>query len=66
MPDPVLWAMIVAMFLARLEFIVVVAGLIKLGKDARGLLSRQSGKQGRMTRIFPKKSRLSRSDQTRS
>jgi trk system potassium uptake protein TrkH len=66
MPDSALWAMIVAMFLGRLEFIVVVAGLVKLGKDARGLLPRQSGKQGPMTQISSKKSRHFQSDRTRS
>lgn len=66
MPDPALWAMIVAMFLGRLEFVVVFAALIKLGKDARGLLSRPSKKQSRMTRCFPQKFRLSRSVKTRS
>ncbi len=35
MPDGALWAEIIAMFLGRLEFIVVIVGLIKIGKDAR-------------------------------
>jgi len=35
MPDAALWAEILAMFLGRLEFIVVIIGLLKLGKDLR-------------------------------
>lgn len=35
MPDIALWAEILAMFLGRFEFIVLIVSLIKLGKDAR-------------------------------
>ncbi|MBN2719914.1 MAG: TrkH family potassium uptake protein [Proteobacteria bacterium] len=33
MPDSALWAEIVAMFLGRLEFIVVITSLLKIGRD---------------------------------
>ena len=39
MPDAALWAEILAMFLGRLEFIVVVVGLLKLGRDFRMLIT---------------------------
>jgi len=39
MPDLALWAEILAMFLGRFEFIVLIVSLIKLGKDARLLAS---------------------------
>ncbi|RJQ83635.1 MAG: TrkH family potassium uptake protein [Desulfobacteraceae bacterium] len=35
MPDAALWAEMLAMFLGRLEFIIVIVSLIKLVKDAR-------------------------------
>lgn len=35
MPEMALWAEILAMFLGRLEFLVVILSLIKLGKDVR-------------------------------
>ncbi|MBU0995183.1 MAG: TrkH family potassium uptake protein [Proteobacteria bacterium] len=35
MPDAVLWGEIIAMFLGRLEFIVVIVSLIKLTRDIR-------------------------------
>jgi len=35
MPDAALWAEIFAMFLGRLEFIVVIISLLKLGRDCR-------------------------------
>ena len=35
MPDAALWAEILAMFLGRLEFIVVIVSLLKLGRDCR-------------------------------
>ncbi len=35
MPDSALWAETLAMFLGRLEFIVVVVSLLKLGRDAQ-------------------------------
>lgn len=35
MPAAALWAEILAMFLGRLEFWVVIVGLVKLGRDAR-------------------------------
>lgn len=33
MPDGALWAEIFAMFFGRLEFIVVIISLLKIGKD---------------------------------
>lgn len=38
MPDATLWAETIAMFLGRLEFIVVFASLLKIGKDARRVM----------------------------
>lgn len=38
MADAALWAEIFAMFLGRLEFIIVIVSVIKLGKDARVLI----------------------------
>jgi trk system potassium uptake protein TrkH len=35
MPNVALWAEILAMFLGRLEFIVVIVSLLKLGTDGR-------------------------------
>jgi trk system potassium uptake protein TrkH len=40
MPDAALWAETLAMFLGRLEFVVVIVSLIKLGRDARRLMIR--------------------------
>jgi trk system potassium uptake protein len=40
MPDAVLWAETLAMFLGRLEFIVVIVSLLKLGKDSRLMKTR--------------------------
>jgi trk/ktr system potassium uptake protein len=40
MPDVALWAEIFGMFLGRLEFIVVIVSLLKLGKDSRLMLKR--------------------------
>ncbi len=40
MPDAALWAEILAMLLGRLEFIVVIVSLLKLGKDSRAALAR--------------------------
>ena len=40
MPDVCLWAEIFAMFLGRLEFIVVIVSLFKLGKDVKLMLKR--------------------------
>jgi trk system potassium uptake protein TrkH len=40
MSDAALWAEIFAMFLGRLEFIVVIVSLLKLGKDGRLMLTR--------------------------
>jgi trk system potassium uptake protein TrkH len=40
MPDTALWAEILAMFLGRLEFIVVIVGLLKLVKDSRLIMAR--------------------------
>ena len=42
MPDAALWAEIVAMFLGRLEFLVVIVSLIKLTRDGRLLMIRTS------------------------
>jgi len=44
MPDPALWAETIAMFLGRLEFIVVFVSLVKLGKDIRLILARAKRK----------------------
>jgi len=38
MADAALWAEIFAMFLGRLEFIIVIVSVVKLGKDARVLI----------------------------
>jgi trk system potassium uptake protein TrkH len=40
MPDAALWAEILAMFLGRLEFIVVIVSLLKLGRDGRRAMER--------------------------
>jgi trk system potassium uptake protein TrkH len=40
MPDAALWAQTLAMFLGRLEFIVVIVSLLKLGRDSRVALAR--------------------------
>jgi trk system potassium uptake protein TrkH len=40
MPDPALWAEILAMFFGRLEFMVVIVSVLKLGKDSRLLMGR--------------------------
>ena len=40
MPDAVLWAEILAMFLGRLEFVVVIVSLLKLGRDGRLMAAR--------------------------
>jgi trk system potassium uptake protein TrkH len=42
MPDGALWAQIVAMFLGRLEFFVVIVSLFKIGSDIRLMASNQS------------------------
>ncbi|MBN1931506.1 MAG: TrkH family potassium uptake protein [Desulfobacterales bacterium] len=42
MPDVVLWLEIFAMFLGRLEFIVILVSLLKLGKDVRLIMSRST------------------------
>ncbi|MCF8027572.1 MAG: TrkH family potassium uptake protein [Desulfobacteraceae bacterium] len=44
MPDAALWAEIVAMFLGRLEFMVVIISMLKFGRDGRLLLTRTSEK----------------------
>ena len=41
MPDAALWAETLAMFLGRLEFMVVIVSLIKLGQDGRQLFARK-------------------------
>lgn len=40
MPSAALWAEILAMFLGRLEFIVVIISLLKLGRDSRLMIAR--------------------------
>ncbi|MFO7553839.1 MAG: potassium transporter TrkG [Desulfobacterales bacterium] len=40
MPGAALWAEILAMFLGRLEFIVVIISLLKLGRDSRLMIAR--------------------------
>ncbi len=40
MPCPAMWALTLAMFLGRLEFIVVIVSLLKLGRDSRLMLAR--------------------------
>jgi trk system potassium uptake protein len=40
MPDTALWTEIIAMFLGRLEFIVVIVSLLKLGRDCRLMMTR--------------------------
>jgi trk system potassium uptake protein TrkH len=35
MPDGALWAEILAMFFGRLEFIVIIVSLLKIGRDMR-------------------------------
>jgi trk system potassium uptake protein TrkH len=47
MPDPALWAETLAMFLGRLEFLVVAASLFKLGRDARNAFGRGGRRHGR-------------------
>jgi trk system potassium uptake protein TrkH len=49
MPDTALWAEIFAMFLGRLEFIVVIISLLKIGKDVRLLKMRFGRNAGRVT-----------------
>lgn len=40
MPDAALWTETIAMFLGRLEFIVVIVSLLKIGGDGRRMLAR--------------------------
>jgi trk system potassium uptake protein TrkH len=40
MPCPAMWALTLAMFLGRLEFLVVIVSLLKVGRDGRLLLTR--------------------------
>ena len=40
MPDVALWAETFAMFLGRLEFVVVIVSLLKLGRDGRLMMTR--------------------------
>jgi Trk-type K+ transport systems, membrane components len=42
MPDSALWAESLAMFLGRLEFLVVIASLFKLGGDAGNYLTKEA------------------------
>jgi trk system potassium uptake protein len=39
MPDVALWTEILAMFLGRLEFMVVIVSLLKLGRDGRLMIT---------------------------
>jgi trk system potassium uptake protein TrkH len=39
MPDSTLWSEIIAMFLGRLEFMVVIISLLKLFRDGRLILT---------------------------
>jgi trk system potassium uptake protein TrkH len=39
MPDSALWSEIIAMFLGRLEFMVVIISLLKLFRDGRLILT---------------------------
>lgn len=45
MPDAALWAETLAMFLGRLEFIVVIVSLLKLGRDGRAMCARSTKKK---------------------
>jgi len=47
MPDVALWAETLAMFLGRLEFIVVVVSLLKLGTDCRIAMKPTQPRNGR-------------------
>jgi trk system potassium uptake protein TrkH len=40
MPDAALWSETIAMFLGRLEFIVVIVSLLKIGGDGRRMVAR--------------------------
>jgi len=42
MPDVALWVEILAMFLGRLEFTVVIVSLLKIAKDSRLMLKNGS------------------------
>jgi trk system potassium uptake protein TrkH len=42
MPESALWAESLAMFLGRLEFLVVIASLFKLGGDAGNYLAKEA------------------------
>jgi trk system potassium uptake protein TrkH len=46
MPCPAMWALTVAMFLGRLEFLVVITSVIKLVKDGRRLTASTSDQKG--------------------
>ena len=41
MPDAALWAEMLAMFLGRLEFVVVIVSLLKIGRDGRLALAKE-------------------------
>ncbi|MBG0790242.1 MAG: TrkH family potassium uptake protein [Desulfovibrionaceae bacterium] len=47
MPGSALWAETLAMFMGRLEFLVVVASLFKLGRDACNFLGGDGSRHGR-------------------
>jgi len=42
MPDVALWAEMLAMFLGRLEFVVVIVSLLKLARDSRLVIAREA------------------------
>jgi trk system potassium uptake protein TrkH len=44
MPDGALWAEILAMFLGRLEFMVVIVSLLKIGQDMAQMAHTNSGR----------------------
>jgi trk/ktr system potassium uptake protein len=46
MPDTALWAEIIAMFMGRLEFMVVIISLLKLAGDGRRILTSTPNRKG--------------------
>lgn len=45
MPCPAMWALTLAMFLGRLEFLVVIVSLLKIGGDGWRMLARTTGEK---------------------
>jgi trk system potassium uptake protein TrkH len=43
MPDGALWAEILAMFLGRLEFMIVIVSLLKIGQDIAQMTQKNAG-----------------------